>query len=147
MGKILAFCVFFWYNYIKWIYVKLRGENMATYNIPRNTKGEGRILFIFTPKSLGYTFAGIVIGFPFAKIFSLFGITIFKVVNLSIIAYPIFGFIGFAIGTFKIPEIPGWQFTKSTSGLKIDEVILKAIKFRKKGKRIYVYAKEEKGDE
>ncbi len=120
---------------------------MATYNIPRNTKGEGRILFIFTPKSLGYTFAGIIIGFPFAKIFSVFGITIFKVVNLSIIAYPIFGFIGFAIGTFKIPEIPGWQFTKSTSGLKIDEVILKAIKFRKKGKRIYVYAKEEKGDE
>ncbi len=31
---------------------------MGTYNIPRNVKGEGRILFIFSGKSLIYTMIG-----------------------------------------------------------------------------------------
>ena len=31
---------------------------MGTYMIPRNTKGEGRILFIFSTKALIYTAVG-----------------------------------------------------------------------------------------
>lgn len=31
---------------------------MGTYMIPRNTKGEGRILFIFSTKALIYTVVG-----------------------------------------------------------------------------------------
>lgn len=31
---------------------------MGTYNIPRNVKGEGRILFVFSGKSLIYTVIG-----------------------------------------------------------------------------------------
>ena len=31
---------------------------MGTYNVPRNVKGEGRILFIFTTKSLIYSSRG-----------------------------------------------------------------------------------------
>ena len=32
---------------------------MGTYNLPRNVKGEGRILFIFSSKALIYTFIGV----------------------------------------------------------------------------------------
>ena len=35
---------------------------MGTHMIPRNTKGEGRILYIFSIKALVYTVVGIVIG-------------------------------------------------------------------------------------
>ena len=35
---------------------------MGTYNVPRNTKGENRILFIFSNKSFLYTVIGIIIG-------------------------------------------------------------------------------------
>ena len=42
-----------------------RTIKMGTYNVPRNVKGEGRILFIFTPKSLIYTVIGVAIGLLF----------------------------------------------------------------------------------
>ena len=34
---------------------------MGTYNIPRNVKGEGRILYIFSTKALMYTFFGAIL--------------------------------------------------------------------------------------
>ena len=43
---------------------------MGTYNIPRNVKGEGRILFIFSTKALIYTSVGGLLGLPFYFIFS-----------------------------------------------------------------------------
>ena len=43
---------------------------MGTYQLPRNVKGEGRILFIFTPKSLIYTAIAAAIGLIFYFIFS-----------------------------------------------------------------------------
>lgn len=55
----------------------------------------------------------------------------------------IFGLIGFAIGTFKIPESNQFEITKKAGGLNIDEVIIKLIKFKQKKNRIYVYTKEE----
>lgn len=54
-----------------------------------------------------------------------------------------FGLIGFAIGTFKIPESNQFEITKKAGGLNIDEVILRLIKFKKKNNRIYLYTKEE----
>ena len=36
---------------------------MGTYNLPRDVKGEGRILFIFTGKSMLYTAIGATVGF------------------------------------------------------------------------------------
>ena len=62
--------------------------------------------------------------------------------NLVIIA--IFALIGFFIGTFKFPEIGAFKFTKKVGGENIDDVIKRAIMFKKKGKRIYLYTKEEK---
>ena len=35
---------------------------MQTYEIPRNYKGESRILYIFSVKALAYTGIGVVIG-------------------------------------------------------------------------------------
>ena len=44
---------------------------MGTYNLPRNVKGEGRILFIFTGKSIIYTVCAGGVGLLFYFIFSL----------------------------------------------------------------------------
>lgn len=51
--------------------------------------------------------------------------------------------IGFSIGTFKIPEINFLKFTKTVGGENIDDVIKRAIKFKKNGSKIYLYTKEE----
>ena len=45
---------------------------MGTYNLPRNVKGENRILFVFSTKSLIYTVISAGIGLIFYFIFKLF---------------------------------------------------------------------------
>lgn len=115
---------------------------MGTYMIPRNTKGEGRLLFIFTTKSLIYTIGGVVVGLPF---YFLFKTLRFELAGLIIAAF--FGLIGFLIGTIKIPEIKQFKITKDISGENIDEIILRYIKFRKKKNKIYVMSKEDTEDE
>ena len=111
---------------------------MATYNVPRNVKGEGRILTIFSYKALIFTVIGIAIGLIFYALFNSLGL---KYVGLIILA--IFALIGYSIATFKIPEINTFDITRKAGGEKIDEIILKAIKFYSKKKRIYLYTKEE----
>lgn len=111
---------------------------MGTYNIPRNVKGEGRILFIFSGKSMIYTMIGGVIGLPFYFIFSALKLTI-----AGLIALAFFALIGFTIGTFKIPQIGILKFTKTVGGENIDDVIKRAINFKRKGNKIYLYTKEE----
>ena len=115
---------------------------MGPYNIPRNVKDEGRILFIFTGKSLIYTAIGAGIGALINLIISALGV---KYIGIIFIA--IFGFIGFSIGTFKMPDIGAFAFTKKVGGEAIDDVILRAIKFKKSKNKIYVYDKEETKDE
>ena len=111
---------------------------MGTYNIPRNVKGEGRLLFIFSTKSLIYSVVGIVIGLPFFLLFRVLGMTV-----VGIIMVVLMGLIGFIIATFKIPEIGAIKATKNVGGQKIDDVIKRFIQFRKKGNKIYLYTKEE----
>lgn len=55
----------------------------------------------------------------------------------------IFAAIGYGITTLKVPDTNSFEVTRKTGGAKLDDVILRAIKFRAKGKRIYVYTKEE----
>lgn len=112
---------------------------MGTYNIPRNVKGEGRILFIFSTKSLLYSAIGLGVGLPIYLIMSAFNL---KLVGVIILA--LFILTGFAIGTFKIPEISGLKFTKAVGGSNIDDIIKRVIKFKKGGNKIYLYTKEEK---
>ena len=57
---------------------------MGTYNVPRIVKGEGRILFIFTTKSLIYSAVGVGVGLIFYLIFKLMSLT---VVGIAMVVY------------------------------------------------------------
>lgn len=112
------------------------------YNIPRNYKGENKILFIFSTKSFIYTAVGGLIGIVLFYIFRLLKLGI-----LGFICIILFALIGYAIGTFKIPEINNFEFAKKVGGESIDDVILRYIKFKQKNNRIYVYKEEDSKDD
>lgn len=111
---------------------------MGTYNLPRNVKGEGRILFIFTTKSLIYTSIGTGVGLIFYFIFSLI-----KLKFVGIISVLIFALIGYAIGMLKVPNIGSLKATRVVGGENLDDVIKRAIKFKKKNNKIYIYDNKE----
>ena len=113
---------------------------MGTYYIPRNVKGEGRILFIFTGKSLMYTAIGATVGFPIHFITSNF----FGIQYLGLIAVAIGGLIGFSIGTLKIPKLTFIKNSQDIAGENIDEIIKRYIKFKKDKNRIYINTNERK---
>lgn len=117
---------------------------MGTYNIPRNVKGEGRILFIFSTKALIYSGIGALAGGIFYIIFNLLGMTL-----IGILFVVIFALIGFIIGTFKIPNLQRFDITRKTGGENIDDVIKRAFKFKAKKHKYYIYnyTKEEEKDE
>ena len=114
---------------------------MGTYMIPRNTKGEGRILFIFSTKALIYTVVGGVLGLPFYWIFKLFK---FKFINPGIIICVILALIGFLIGTVKMPSTEKFRVTRTVGGENIDDIIIRYIKFKRKNNKIYITKEEEK---
>ena len=111
---------------------------MGTYNLPRNVKGEGRILFIFSTKSLITTSIGGAIGLVFYLIFKLMGLTM-----VGIVITLIFALIGYAIGMFKVPDTNGLEITRKTGGENLDDIIKRYIKFKKNKRKLYVYTKEE----
>lgn len=111
---------------------------MGPYNIPGNVKDEGRILFIFTGKSMIYTVVCAAVGFLFYLIIAACGA---KMIGMIVIA--IFALIGFCIGTFKVPDLGAFTFTKKVGGENIDDVILRAIRFNRAKSRIYTYEIEE----
>ena len=113
---------------------------MGTYNLPRDVKGEGPILFIFTGKSMLYTAIGATVGFVlFYLPLSALGMTM-----VGIVVAAVFALIGFLIGTMKMPNIAKFKFTQKTGGENIDDIIRRAIKFRTKGRKIYIYKEEDK---
>ena len=108
------------------------------YQIPRNVKGEGRILFIFSTKALITTGIGGAIG---AFIWWILGMLNIGTVGLVITL--ILSLIGFAIGTLKVPNTPIFEVTRKTAGEDINDVILRWLKFKfKSKKKIYVYTNE-----
>ena len=111
---------------------------MGTYYIPRNYRGESRILYIFTVKSLITTAVGAMVGSLFWVLFKSFGMNL-----VGIIIMALFALIGFAIGALKIPTIVAFPITKKIGGEPIGEIIIRYIKF-KKNRKMYVYTKEEK---
>lgn len=114
---------------------------MGTYNLPRNVKGEGRILFLFTGKSMIYTAVAGAVGLIFYLIFSAMGLTM-----VGIIITAVFALIGFAIGTFKMPDLAKFKFSQKTGGENLDDVIRRAIKFKTSGRKIYIYKEEKAND-
>ena len=106
---------------------------MGTYYIPRNVKGESRILYIFTVKALATTAAGILIGALLYFLFAMIGLEI-----LGIVCIITFAVIGYAIGMIKIPTLSGIKFTKKIGGEPLSEIIVRYFKFMK-NKKIYTY--------
>ncbi len=111
---------------------------MGTYYIPRNYKGETRILYIFTVKSLITTAIGALVGSIFFFIFSAMAM---KMVGIILMA--LFALIGWAVGALKIPTIVAIPITKKIGGEPLGEIIMRYIKF-KKSRKIYTYTKEDK---
>ena len=73
---------------------------MGTYYIPRNLRGETRIFYIFTIKSLISTACGLLVGLIFLLIFNIIGLKLVGIILTAICAL-----IGYAVGAFKIPTI------------------------------------------
>ena len=115
---------------------------MGTHMIPRNTKGEGRILNIFSTKALIYTVVCCGLGMPFYYIFKAI-----KMTTIGIIIVAILALLGFCIGTFKIPNTNGFKITRLLGGENIDDIILRYIKFKQKKNRIYITKEEEISNE
>ena len=115
---------------------------MQTYEIPRNYRGEGRILYIFSTKALIYTAVGIGIGLIFYFLLNLIGLTV-----VGIVITVLFGVVGFSIATFKIPDSKKFRIFEKTGGENIDTVILRWFRFKQKKNRIYINIKEEAKDE
>lgn len=110
---------------------------MGSYYIPSNKlKGESRILYIFTTKSLIYTAAGGLIGFLFYFIFQLIGLN-----TVGIVFLVAFAVIGYGIGTIKFPTSGNNKIAKNVGGDSIDQVIVNYIRF-KKNRKIYTYSIE-----
>ena len=64
---------------------------MGTYYVPRNYKGESRILYIFTTKSLITTGVGALIGSVFFIIFGM-------ILNYKMVGFIIMGILAFLVG-------------------------------------------------
>ena len=111
---------------------------MGTYNLPRNVKGEGRILFIFSNKSLITTCVGAAIGLVFYIIFKLMKLTM-----IGVILVLVFAVLGYSVGMFKMPDSNVLEITRKTGGENLDDIIKRYIKFKKNKRKLYVYTKEE----
>ncbi len=106
---------------------------MGTYRVPRNTKGESRILVIFSTKALIYTIVGVVIGYMINLLLSFFGIGSVGYVIMAVLAL-----LGFSIATFKIPNIGSIPALSVIAGESIDEIIIRYIKYKMNKKKIYI---------
>ena len=106
-----------------------------SYFVPRNVKGESRILYIFTMKSFIYTL-----------VFGLIGLFVGYIVGLladislimKIIIIGIFGVIGYIIGAVKIPDSPAMGPLRKAGGEYLSDILFRIITFGSK-KKIYVY--------
>ena len=120
------------------------------YNIPRNTKGEGRFFYIFSTKALIVTIGFAVIGLVMAA-FIYFIITAtgqrVSFALIGLITAVIFGAIGFVISSFKIPDSNNFELTRKAGGEYIDQIIIRFIKFKMRKNKIYTFFTEENKDE
>ncbi len=99
----------------------------------------GRILYIFTTKSLIYSAIGGAFGLIFYYIFAkILGMT-----AIGILFALAFATLGYGIATLKVPDSNRFEILRKTGGEKIDEVIIRAIKFKARGKRVFIQKTKE----
>ena len=112
---------------------------MGSYWIPNNKlKGEGRILYIFTFKSLIASGIGAAIGFIIYSVLASVGMKKEGFIVLAICAA-----IGYGVVTLKVPEGNGSKLSKNVGGDTLDEIIKRYIVF-KQNRKIYSYSVERK---
>ena len=105
-----------------------------TYTVPRSAKGESRILYIFTFKSMLTTLAGLFIGFLIPNlILSMIGQGTAAMISIGVC-----GVIGYLIGILTIPDSPVVGKLRKAGGEKVTDIILRAITFKNR-RKIYVY--------
>ena len=109
---------------------------MGSYIVPRNVKGETRVLIFFTTKSFIFTLIGLGIGAFLYAILSAIGAWRVGIGVLIVVAA-----ISFAVGAGKIPDVKTFDFTKKTGGESVDDIILRYIKYLR-NKKIYIYSIE-----
>ncbi len=78
---------------------------------------------------------GLVFYYVFAKIFGK--------TTIGLIALLICAAIGYGIASLKVPESNSFEVFRKTGGEKIDDIILRYVKFKAKGKRIYIQKTKE----
>ncbi len=111
-----------------------------TYGVPRSAKGESRILYIFTIKSLAITLvcagAGYLVGSLFSLIapMGLMGKVIFAV---------FFGVVGYIIAAAKIPDSPIMGILQKAGGEQILDILIRMVTFKSK-KKLYIYGIDRK---
>ena len=106
-----------------------------SYVIPRDTKGEGKILMIFSKKSFLWT-----IGCASVALITIY--PLFAILKLSIIGMIgvlLFGLIGFGIGSLKMPNSNNFEILRKTGGEDVDEILIRLLKFKRGGKKLYLY--------
>lgn len=111
-----------------------------TYTVPRNVKGETRLLYIFSVKSLITTIIGAVIGIPFFLIFSSMQMTF-----AGIIIIIIFAAIGYGVGVLTIPDTPIIGNLRKAGGEKVSDILIRTLTFYKR-KKIYLYRYNNKNE-
>ena len=114
---------------------------MGTYRVPRNTKGESRILVIFSTKALIFTIVGLGIGYVINFILSLIGIH-----GVGIAIMVILALLGFSIATFKIPNVNSKTAISQIAGENIDDIIIRYIKHNRNKKKIYISQTKEEAE-
>lgn len=107
----------------------------GTYYVPRNVKGESRILYIFTLKSFAVTLAFGLVG---ALIYFILSSFINMSIVTAIVLVAIFGGIGFALAEVKIPDTPMMGPFRKAGGENIGAMILRIMFFKRK-KKFYLY--------
>ena len=113
-----------------------------SYTVPRSAKGESRILYIFTIKSLATTIGFAVLGLILYVILKTFMETTLVTMLFCIVP---FGAIGYVVGAAKIPDIPFIKKKKKAGGENVSDILLRLITFRSK-KKIYMYNIDRKLD-
>ena len=111
---------------------------MKSYMIPRNTKGEGRLLYIFSTKALIYTVVAGVVGYIIYWVLSKIMLGTIGIILMVLLAVA-----GFLIGTLKIPNTQAFKITRVAGGENLDDIILRYIKFKRKKNKIYITKEEE----
>lgn len=104
-----------------------------TYSVPRNVKGESRLLYIFSIRSFITTVIGAAVGFIFYLIFSMLGLTLAGWIVLGI-----FAAIGYGLGTLTIPDTPIVGNLRKAGGERVGDILLRTLTFSRR-KKIYVY--------